>query len=124
MPRRAKRKVRAYTAIGWRIAALAKNQHALAKVLGVSQQTVSKKLRGECAILLADLETLSKAYKVPTTYFFEEGDDAPEFAANWERVRKAPGPVRELMSLACNLPAPKVKGLLKTAKALTAGTGK
>ena len=51
------RKVKAYTDIGRRIADLGKRQRQIAKVLRVSQQTVSKKLRGETAMLLSDLET-------------------------------------------------------------------
>jgi hypothetical protein len=39
--------------------------------LGISQQTVSKKLRGETAILLSDLERIAKKFKLPVTWFFE-----------------------------------------------------
>ncbi len=53
------------------MAALAGNQTELGKVLGVSQQTVSKKLLGECAIFVSDLETLAKRHRVKMTYFFE-----------------------------------------------------
>ena len=66
------RKVRDYTAIGDRITTLGKRQREIAGVLGVSQQTVSKKLRGETAILLSDFEKIAAHYKVPLTYFFEE----------------------------------------------------
>ncbi|MHC4250025.1 MAG: helix-turn-helix domain-containing protein [Planctomycetota bacterium] len=59
-----------YTMYGERISALGK-QAVLAKALGLSQQTVSKKLRGECAILLSDLEKLSKKFKKPMRYFVE-----------------------------------------------------
>jgi transcriptional regulator with XRE-family HTH domain len=59
-----------YTKYGERIAALGL-QRDLAKVLGVSQQTVSKKLRGDIRLFVSDLEKLSKRYKVPMTYFVE-----------------------------------------------------
>jgi transcriptional regulator with XRE-family HTH domain len=59
-----------YTLYGERISALGR-QIVIAKVLGVSQQTVSKKQLGKLAILLSDLEKLSKKFKVPMTYFVE-----------------------------------------------------
>ncbi len=59
-----------YTEYGERIAALG-SQREIAKVLGVGDQTVSKKLHGKCAIFLSDLEKLSKKYKVPMAYFVE-----------------------------------------------------
>ena len=65
-----KRRIRNYTRIGHRISELGR-QHVLAKAMGISQQTVSKKLRGETAILLADLERIAKKFSVPVTWFFE-----------------------------------------------------
>ncbi|MHC4248030.1 MAG: helix-turn-helix transcriptional regulator [Planctomycetota bacterium] len=65
-----KRRIRRYSRIGHRLAELGRQQE-LAKALGVSQQTVSKKLRGECAILLSDLERIAKKFKLPVTWFFE-----------------------------------------------------
>jgi len=65
-----KYRVRAYCRIGRRLAELGR-QRELAKALGVSQQTVSKKLRGETAISLSDLERIAKKYNVPFTWFFE-----------------------------------------------------
>jgi transcriptional regulator with XRE-family HTH domain len=95
---------RDYTEVGRRIAALGKRQTNIARSLGVSQQTVSKKLRGECAILLSDLEMLSKVYGVPLTYFFEEKDPwAPELAAALERVRSERGLLQDLVVLASKL---------------------
>ncbi|MHC5054595.1 MAG: helix-turn-helix domain-containing protein [Planctomycetota bacterium] len=67
---RRKRIHRKYTRIGRRIAELGR-QVDLAKALGMSQQTVSKKLRGECAILLSDLERLAMKYNLSLTWFFE-----------------------------------------------------
>jgi transcriptional regulator with XRE-family HTH domain len=65
-----KHQVRKYTRIGHRLAELGR-QVDLAKALGLSQQTVSKKLRGDTAILLSDLERLAKKFKLPVTWFFE-----------------------------------------------------
>ena len=59
-----------YTKYCERIAALG-IQREIAKVLGISQQTVSKKLRGDIRLFVSDLEKLSKRYKVPMTYFVE-----------------------------------------------------
>jgi transcriptional regulator with XRE-family HTH domain len=67
---RRKRRIRRYSRIGHRIAELG-TQAVVAKALGISQQTVSKKLRGETAILLADLERIAKEFKLPITWFFE-----------------------------------------------------
>jgi len=67
---RKKRVVRKYNRIGTRLAELGR-QVDLAKALGVSQQTVSKKLRGECAIMLSDIERLAKKFKLSVTWFFE-----------------------------------------------------
>ena len=67
---------RRYTPLGNRIAELGSTQSELIKVLKVGQQTISKKLRGECSISVSDLEKLAKYFKVPMTFFFEaEGLD-------------------------------------------------
>jgi transcriptional regulator with XRE-family HTH domain len=65
-----KNRVRRYVRIGHRLSELGR-QVDLAKALGVSQQTISKKLRGECAIMLSDLERLARKFKVSVTWFFE-----------------------------------------------------
>jgi transcriptional regulator with XRE-family HTH domain len=44
----------------------------LAKALKVSQQTISKKLRGECAISVSDLETLARKFKRHMMWFFQD----------------------------------------------------
>ena len=67
------RKNMKYTQYGDRIADLTpgRKQAPIAKALRVSQQTVSKKLRGECVISVPDLERLAKKFGVPMTYFFD-----------------------------------------------------
>lgn len=69
---------RIYTRIGARIAELGSQKH-IASLLRLTQQTVSKKLRGETAISLDDLENLAKAANVSFTWFFAgySGKDYP-----------------------------------------------
>jgi len=112
------RKVRAYTAIGDRISTLGRRQRELAAVLKVSQQTVSKKLRGETAILLSDLEKLGAHYKVPLTYFFEDAPGSPELVIAWEQIRGKPGPLQDLVVLASHLPSTDVYRVLEIARVI------
>ena len=112
------RKVRAYTDIGWRIARLGKRQHEIARVLGVSQQTVSKKLRGETAIFYADLQALAKHYKVPLTYFVEEEEKNPDLAKAFLRISRTEGPLQELAILISRLRSADVQRMLEIAKVI------
>jgi transcriptional regulator with XRE-family HTH domain len=83
------RKIGKYTAVGLRIAALGVRQADLAKVLGLradlakvlglSQQSVSKKMRGEVPVFVSDIQKLAKKYKRPMCYFFM-GKDGCEAA--------------------------------------------
>ena len=68
-----------YTPVGKRIARFGP-QYKLARILGVSQQTVSKKLRGKCAIMLSDLEKLARAFDTPIGVFF----DSKEQVCEWQ----------------------------------------
>lgn len=74
--RKKKRGFKTYSPVGARIARLATNQVQLAGVLERTQQTISKKLRGECEITLRDLKRLAKHYGVGVGYFFGE-QEAP-----------------------------------------------
>ncbi len=69
-----KRRHRKYTAVGKRIAQLGR-QVDIAKALGICQQSVSKKLRGDNAILLSDLERLAKKFKRPLCWFVMSEED-------------------------------------------------
>jgi transcriptional regulator with XRE-family HTH domain len=113
------RNTKKYTKVGRRIAALARRQKDIARTLGISQQSVSKKLRGETAILLSDLEALSEAYNVPLTYFFEEGPAEPAYAIAADGIRKEPGPLRELVVVAWKLRLDDRYKLLAIAKTLS-----
>ena len=76
MAKSKRRVVGKYTNVGLRILE-GRTQMQVAKLLGISQQTVSKKLRGETAILLSDIGKLSKKMKVPVTYFFKGYEGSP-----------------------------------------------
>lgn len=116
-----KRVRRKYTQIGARMAALASGQRELAKVLRVTQQTVSKKLRGDSGVLLSDIERLSQAYGVPMAYFFEESALDPELAAATERARRGPPELGELFRLAGRFPEATVREVLEAARVLARG---
>lgn len=60
-----------YTAIGQRIAALAKNQTEIANAIGTSQQNVSFKLTGKVDISIDELRKISDHYNIPLLYFIE-----------------------------------------------------
>ncbi len=116
------RRVRDYTAIGDRITTLGRRQRQIADVLGVSQQTVSKKLRGETAILLSDLEKLGAHYNVPLTYFFEEEPGRADLAVACEKIRHTPGSIQDLVVLLIQLTPTDVHRVLEIAR-VVAGSG-
>ena len=95
------RRHRPYTSYGERIAALG-TQREIAKAMGLSQQTVSKKLQGETSIALHDLVKVADYFDVPPAYFLDGSGD-PEMSRVEERVREKPGPLRDLALLACSL---------------------
>jgi len=105
-----KRRVSAYTRIGERIATLSRGrQLELSEVLGISQQSVSKKLRGTRPILVSDLEKLSKHYNVSLTYFFEDPEHSempPELATACARAKESSGPFRDIVVRLSKLPDP------------------
>ena len=112
------RKVRAYTPLGVKIAAIGKRQRELARVLRVSQQTISKKLRGETAIMVSDLEKLGKHYKVPLTYFFEAEAVEQGLASALERIRRGPAALRDLVIMLGNLSAADIERVLEVARVM------
>jgi transcriptional regulator with XRE-family HTH domain len=117
------RGVEAHTTLGRRIALLAEDQRQLARVFGVSQQSVSKKLRGEAVLLVPELERVAAHYRVPMTYFFEEGGDEdelprPDVSAVCERVKRAPGIYQEIVLLLGKLSQPGARELLRKAREL------
>ena len=86
--RRRLTKVKVYTNLGSRIMSRFKTQKQLAKLMGLSQQTVSKKLRGETEFMVkSDLEHLAKILKVQVSWFFE-GYSGPPSAKPRQRRGK------------------------------------
>ncbi|MHC4253070.1 MAG: helix-turn-helix domain-containing protein, partial [Planctomycetota bacterium] len=111
------RKIRDYIRIGHRIAALGNRQRHIAAVLGVSQQTISKKLRGETAILLSDLERLATHYSVPMTYFFEDELD-PELSAAIKTIAGSSRSHRDLIVTLGRLSEEKARQIQDITRAL------
>jgi transcriptional regulator with XRE-family HTH domain len=114
---------RAYCKVGERIASLAKNQTELARVLGLCQQTISTKLRGDSAILVSDLERLARHYGVPTTFFVEEPDELPKPVGYRDFADMSPE-AREVVLLVSGLPEDSVRNILAMAQLLVENTGK
>ncbi|MHC4200909.1 MAG: helix-turn-helix domain-containing protein [Planctomycetota bacterium] len=110
--------MRAYTPLGFKIATIGKRQRELARVLRVSQQTISKKLRGETAIMVSDLEKLGKHYKVPLTYFFEEETLGPELTSALARVRRGSAALKDLVVMLGSLSAADIERVLKVARVM------
>ena len=112
------KKLRDYTEVGKRIAALATTQKLIARALGIGPQTVSRKLLGEVSISVADIETLSTSFKVPMSYFFADEKSDPDLEVILKRIRSEDWPLRHFMVLARKLSTRDQKKLLKIAKAL------
>ena len=72
MPR--KRKIGKYNAVGERIIKLGRRQIALAKLLDVSQQSVSKKLRGDVDWRVSELVHIAAQYEVTVSDLLEGYD--------------------------------------------------
>jgi transcriptional regulator with XRE-family HTH domain len=89
------RKPKKYTKLGAKVASLAKNQVEIARVLGLTQQSISVKLQGKIAILISDLEKLSEHYDVPMMYFFEDVIENAEMAREARKVLKLAFPSTE-----------------------------
>ena len=58
-----------HTPMGRKIAAIAGSQAEIAKVLGLTQQSISGKMTGKIAITVKDLEMISAHYSIPMIYF-------------------------------------------------------
>jgi len=111
------RRHRPYTSYGKRIAALG-TQAEIAEAMGLSQQTVSSKLRGRSETTLPDLEKIARHYSVPMTYFFEDGPCDPELYRVEEIIRSGPGPLSDLAESACSLSSRDHEALLAVAKGM------
>ena len=69
-----------YCAIGLKMARLAPCQDDLGKVLGVTQPTVSRKLRGGFKVTVPEVEKMAQAFDVPAIYFFLPNEIGPNEA--------------------------------------------
>ena len=107
-----------YTTLGRKVAALAKNQAELAKILELSQQSVSTKLAGRTAFALEDLERISKHYDVPIIYFFGPDFFTTEMARTWERILQSPPEIQQAMEIAASFPKPFAKLILNLVKSV------
>lgn len=94
----ARRGYSTYTKLGKRMVALSGGQQrALAQVLNISQQSISKKLKGNSAIQVSDLEKLSSHYDVPMSYFFGDGSMPPELRVACARAEGNDGVFRGMV---------------------------
>ena len=114
MSRRSKK----YTELGSKIAELAKNQVELARVLGLSQQSISGKLRGRIGITIKDLATLSKHYDVSIFYFVSASKVSPDLARTLESIVAGPQELHSLVEIAAGLPRPFIIQLLRNVEAM------
>ena len=112
------RKSHAYTNMGSRVAQLAKNQEEIADVLGLTQQSVSGKLRGDISFSLDDLSLLSKRFGVPVTYFFALEDIDQRLLDAWNKILEGPEELRAAFELASSLPREFSIQLLTIARAM------
>ena len=88
-----------YIPIGTKIARLAKNHLELAKVLRLTPQSVSAKLRGKVVVTLRDLETLSSHYDVPLIYFVGPESMTPELAREFASALAGPFDFQDLQGV-------------------------
>ena len=107
-----------YTTLGKKIARLARTQTEIAKVLGLTQQSVSGKLSGKIAVTQMDLERLSEKYKVPAIYFVTPLDVTPEMARAWEKILQGPQELLEALMIAATFTEPFVRQLLRVVRAM------
>lgn len=107
-----------HTPIGKKIYALAANQAELAKILDLTQQSISGKLNGNIAITLKDLELLSAAYAVPLLYFVSGPDVTPARARSWEGILNGHRDIQQAIEIFAAFPEPFAVQLLKIVKAI------
>ena len=107
-----------YTTLGKKIARLARTQTEIAKVLGLTQQSVSGKLSGKIAVTQIDLERLREKYKVPPIYFVTSLDVTPEMARAWEKILQGPEELLEALKIAATFTEPFARQLLRVVRAM------
>lgn len=104
--------------LGKKIYSLVKNQAELAKILDVTQQSISGKLNGKMAISLNDLELLAEAYDVPLIYFLSGPEITPALARRWESILNGHIEIQQAVEILATFPRPFAQMLLQTVKAV------
>lgn len=107
-----------HTALGKKALALAKTQAELAKILELSQQSVSAKLVGRTIFTLEDLERISKHYDVPIIYFFGPDYLTAEMARTCEKILQSPPEIHQAMEIAASFPKPFAKLVLNMVRSI------
>lgn len=98
------RKPEKYPALGKKIARLARSQIEIARLLGLTQQSISGKLRGQIAISIEDLRRIAEQYKVPLTFFFAPEGVSAKTLESVERMVHCSPALREAIMIASDLP--------------------
>lgn len=98
------RKPGEYTELGRKIARLASSQNELAEILGLTQQSISGKLRGRIAISIDDLRSLAEHYAVPITYFFVPEGVSAKTVESLEALAQCSPDLQEAIMIASDLP--------------------
>lgn len=79
-------KVRQYTPLGMRIAALCGNQSRIAAAIGLDRSQVSRKLRDEVDLTVNELVDIANHFKIPIWVFFTQDDIDDEVFAECYRM--------------------------------------
>lgn len=91
-----------HTPMGRKIAALAVNQAEIARILGLTQQSVSGKFTGKIAITVKDMEILSAAFDVPMIYFVSPEIVTIEAARAFMKIMAGPPETLQTMEVAAS----------------------
>ena len=81
-------KIRDYTPLGKRIAALCGSQSRIAIAVGLDRSQISRKLHGETPLTVDELTDISNYFRIPIRLFFAEPDMDDEVFAECYRLFK------------------------------------
>ncbi len=93
---------RKYTPMGRKIAELSVNQAEIARILGLTQQSVSGKFTGKIAITVRDMEKLSTYFDVPMVYFVSPESVTIEAARAYMQILAGPPETIKTMEIAAS----------------------
>ncbi len=91
-----------YTPMGRKIAELSVNQAEIARILGLTQQSVSGKFTGKIAITVRDMEKLSTYFDVPMVYFVSPESVTIEAARAYMQILAGPPETIKTMEIAAS----------------------